>query len=309
MSENEEQEYHPEENQENENRNQELLNREINKQNIQDDSSKKLSSGHEIISEEENKKYFLQFINKNELIKILLIEKDIFPYKTYELLTSLEELQPKNIFFANFTSAQELVDELNNPNSNINFSIIKKQANVLELFFVFPIEGEDNSMEIELTANNINNREMFRQLFEKYQSIKQEQEEDVAQLKNRMNAIEEILVNMQKEQEAQKEQERLEKERLEKEAMEKEAMENEDHNEEQQQINEKEQEIDEVNSKKDLGGKKKDKKEQINEIKSSNNASKRSIQKEKEKEKNIKKGKPEKKKQEKNVNNHKKKIK
>ena len=50
MSENEEQEYHPEENQENENHNQELLNREINKQNIQEDSSKKLTSGHEIIS-------------------------------------------------------------------------------------------------------------------------------------------------------------------------------------------------------------------------------------------------------------------
>ena len=300
MSENEEQEYHPEENQENENQNHELLNPEINKQDIQEDSSKKLISGHEIISEEENKKYFLEFINKNELIKILLTEKDIFPYKTYELLTSLEELQPKNIFFSNFASAQELTNELNNPNTNINFSIIKKQANVLELFFVFPIEGEDNSMEIELTANNINNREMFRQLFEKYQNIKQEQEEDVAQLKNRMNAIEEILVNMQKEQEIQKEQERLEKERLEKEAMEKE-MENEEHNEEEH--NEKEPEKEEINNKKEILGKKK---EQINEIKSSNTSSKRNIQKEKEK--NIKKGKPEKKKQEKNINNHKKKL-
>ena len=301
MSENEEQEYHPEENQENENQNHELLNPEINKQDIQEDSSKKLISGHEIISEEENKKYFLEFINKNELIKILLTEKDIFPYKTYELLTSLEELQPKNIFFSNFASAQELTNELNNPNTNINFSIIKKQANVLELFFVFPIEGEDNSMEIELIANNINNREMFRQLFEKYQNIKQEQEEDVAQLKNRMNAIEEILVNMQKEQEIQKEQERLEKERLEKEAMEKE-MENEEHNDEEH--NEKEPEKEEINNKKEILGKKK---EQINEIKSSNTSSKRNIQKEKEK--NIKKGKPEKKKQEKNINNHKKKIK
>jgi len=301
MSENEEQEYHPEENQENENQNHELLNPEINKQDIQEDSSKKLINGHEIISEEENKKYFLEFINENELIKILLTEKDIFPYKTYELLTSLEELQPKNIFFSNFASAQELTNELNNPNTNINFSIIKKQANVLELFFVFPIEGEDNSMEIELTANNINNREMFRQLFEKYQNIKQEQEEDVAQLKNRMNAIEEILVNMQKEQEIQKEQERLEKERLEKEAMEKE-MENEEHNEEEH--NEKEPEKEEINNKKEILGKKN---EQINEIKSSNTSSKRNIQKEKEK--NIKKGKPEKKKQEKNINNHKKKIK
>ena len=181
MSENEEQEYHPEENQENENQNHELLNPEINKQDIQEESSKKLINGHEIISEEENKKYFLEFINKNELIKILLTERDIFPYKKYELLTSLEELQPKNIFFSNFASAQELTNELNNPNTNINFSIIKKQANVLELFFVFPIEGEDNSMEIELTADNINNREMVRQLFEKYQNIKQEQEEDVAQ--------------------------------------------------------------------------------------------------------------------------------
>ena len=300
MSENEEQEYHPEENQENENQNHELLNPEINKQDIQEDSSKKLISGHEIISEEENKKYFLEFINKNELIKILLTEKDIFPYKTYELLTSLEELQPKNIFFSNFASAQELTNELNNPNTNINFSIIKKQANVLELFFVFPIEGEDNSMEIELTANNINNREMFRQLFEKYQNIKQEQEEDVAQLKNRMNAIEEILVNMQKEQEIQKEQERLEKERLEKERLEKEAMENEEHNEEEH--NEKEPEKEEINNKKEILGKKK---EQINEIKSSNTSSKRNIQKEKEK--NIKKGKPEKKKQEKNINKPKKK--
>ena len=301
MSENEEQEYHPEENHEIENQNQEILNQDINRQNIQEDSSKKLISGHEIISEEENKKYFLEFINKNELIKILLTEKDIFPYKTYELLTSLEELQPKNIFFSNFASAQELTNELNNPNTNINFSIIKKQANVLELFFVFPIEGEDNSMEIELIANNINNREMFRQLFEKYQNIKQEQEEDVAQLKNRMNTIEEILVNMQKEQEIQKEQERLEKERLEKEAMEKE-MENEEHNEEEH--NEKEPEKEEINNKKEILGKKK---EQINEIKSSNTSSKRNIQKEKEK--NIKKGKPEKKKQEKNINNHKKKIK
>ena len=302
MSENEEQEYHPEENQENENQNHELLNPEINKQDIQEDSSKKLINGHEIISEEENKKYFLEFINKNELIKILLTEKDIFPYKTYELLTSLEELQPKNIFFSNFASAQELTNELNNPNTNINFSIIKKQANVLELFFVFPIEGEDNSMEIELTANNINDREMFRQLFEKYQSIKQEQEEDVTQLKNRMNAIEEIINNMQKEQEELKEKERLEKERLEKERLEKE-MENEEHNEEENNENENEGENKEDKKKDAL----ENKKGKLNENHVSNTGSKKSLQKEKDK--NIKKGKPEKKKQEKNINNNKKKFK
>ena len=267
---------------------------------IKDDASKKLKYGHEIISEEENKKYFLEFINKSDLIKIILVEKDIFPYKTYELSTSLEELQPKNDFFKSFYSVNDLIEELNNPNSSINFSIFKKQTNVIELFFVFPIEGEDNTMEIELNANQINDREMFRQLFEKYKSIKQEQEEDVTQLKNRMNKIEEILTNMQKEQERIKEEERLEKERLEKERLEKE-MENEEHNEQEKDENEgnenmsKKGEVENKNNKK-----------LINEVNFSNKESKKSFQKDN---KNIKKGKPEKKKQDKNINNSKKKIK
>ena len=267
---------------------------------IKDDASKKLKHGHEIISEEENKKYFLEFINKSDLIKIILVEKDIFPYKTYELSTSLEELQPKNDFFKSFNSVNDLIEELNNPNSSINFSIFKKQTNVIELFFVFPIEGEDNTMEIELNANQINDREMFRQLFEKYKSIKQEQEEDVTQLKNRMNKIEEILTNMQKEQERIKEEERLEKERLEKERLEKE-MENEEHNEQEKDENEgnenmsKKGEVENKNNKK-----------LINEVNFSNKESKKSIQKDN---KNIKKGKPEKNKQDKNINNSKKKIK
>ena len=267
---------------------------------IKDDASKKLKHGHEIISEEENKKYFLEFINKSDLIKIILVEKDIFPYKTYELSTSLEELQPKNDYFKSFNSVNDLIEELNNPNSSINFSIFKKQTNVIELFFVFPIEGEDNTMEIELNANQINDREMFRQLFEKYKSIKQEQEEDVTQLKNRMNKIEEILTNMQKEQERIKEEERLEKERLEKERLEKE-MENEEHNEQEKDENEgnenmsKKGEVENKNNKK-----------LINEVNFSNKESKKSFQKDN---KNIKKGKPEKKKQDKNINNSKKKIK
>jgi len=265
-----------------------------------DDVSKKIKHGHEIISEEENKKYFLEFINKSDLIKIILIEKDIFPYKIYELSTSLEELQPKNDFFKSFNSVNELIEELNNPNTSINFSLIKKQTNIIELFFIFPIEGEDNTMEIELNANQINDREMFRQLFEKYKSIKQEQEEDVTQLKTRMNKIEEILTNMQKEQERQKEEERLEKERLEREK----EMENEEHNEQEKDGNEGSEN---ENMSKKGEGENKNGKKQINEINFSNKESKKSLQKEKDK--NIKKGKPEKKKQDKNINNTKKKIK
>ena len=251
-----------------------------------DGNSKKIKHGHEIISEEENKKYFLEFLNKGDLIKIILTEKDIFPYKTFELSTSLEELQPKNDYFKLFISTSQLTEELNNPNTTINFTLIKKQTNVIELFFIFPIESEDNSMEIELQANQINDREIFRQLFEKYKSIKQEQEEDVAQLNNRMNKIEEILTNMQKEQERIKEEERLEKERLEKEK----EMENEEHNEEEKNENEGGENA-EKNSKKGNVINKNSKK-QINEFNYSNKESKKSFQKEKDK--NVKKGKTEK---------------
>ena len=276
MSEEHVQENYPQENNE-------LLNNEKENQNEKEDTSKKLFSGHEIISEEENKKYLLNFINKNDLIKIILKEKDIFPYKTYELITSLEELQPKNVFFSNFVSNNELIQELNNPNTAINFSLFKKKANIIELFFVFPIEDEDNTMEIELNANEINDREIFRQLFEKYQSIKEEQEEDAMQLKNRMNAIEEILGNMQKEQEIQKEKEKIEKERFEKE------MENEEYGEEEH----KEEENEEMKEKEDIEntenvGKKlilgnKNKNNELNEIKSSKQNSKSTFQKDKEK--------------------------
>jgi hypothetical protein len=274
----------------------------------QKDFSKNIISGHEIISEEENKKYFLQFINKNDLIKIILTEKDIFPYKTYELSTSLDELKPKNEYFSSFETTKELIEELNNPQSTINFSLIKKQANVLELFFIFPIEGEDNTMEIELTANSINDREIFRQLFEKYKSIKQEQDEDLMQLKNRINVIEDILSNIQEEQ---KEQERLEKEKLEKERLEKERlekeMENEEHIKEEQNVNDDVKKNEKIKKKGEVVVE--SKKNQVNENKYSNKGSKKGFQKEKDKEKNIKKEKPEKKKKENNINNNKKKIK
>ena len=59
-------------------KNNELLNNEKENQNVKEDTSKNLFPGYEIISEEENKKYLLNFINKKDLIKIILKEKRHF---------------------------------------------------------------------------------------------------------------------------------------------------------------------------------------------------------------------------------------
>ena len=234
---NSEQEIHHEENQPNEIQNEVEENRDINNHIEEENStSKKIQIGHEL-SSEDNKKYFLLFIPQKDLLKILLTEKDIFPYKTYELLISLEELRPKNDFFLQFSSLQDLSSELNSSNTTISFKIYKQKTNVIELAFVFPDEEE----EVELIANEITDREIFGQLFEKYKSIKQEQEEDINQLKNRMNHIEEILVKMQKEQEEEKEKERLEKERIEQEKLEQERLEKENEQKKmEEEIKEKE---------------------------------------------------------------------
>ena len=238
-------------------------NQDSNNQRVEDNNfiSKNIQLGHEL-SSEDNKKYFLLFSPQKDLLKIILTEKDIFPYKTFELLISLEELKPKNDFFCQFSSLHDLSSELNNPNTSIGFKLIKQKANVMGLAFVFPDEEE----EVELVANQITDRELFRQLFEKYKSIKQEQDEDLIQLKSRINQIEEILVNMQKEQEAQREKERLEKEKQEKEK------EEENKNENEENVNDNN-----VNEVQEI------KKSQVSEVKPSNKSSKKSIKKDKEK--------------------------
>lgn len=172
--------------------NQEISNPIIN----ENPSMKKLKDIHEIVSEEENKTYTLKFIPKGNNLKILLTEQDNFPAKIYELYLDLEELKLKNDLFSIYTSTKELSDLLNKSDNNITFTIKKKPENIMSLTIIFPTVEDnniDNDVEIDLNENIIDDREMFRQLFEKYKSIQQEQDEDINQFLNRIKNIEEIL--------------------------------------------------------------------------------------------------------------------
>ena len=63
---------------------------------------------------------------------------------------------------------------------------------VIALVIVFLVEEENNFIEIDLNENIIDDREMFRQLFEKYKSIQKEQNEDINEFNHRIKKIEEI---------------------------------------------------------------------------------------------------------------------
>ena len=192
------QENQPQENHENEHEEEIAFNQEqdINQHIINENPSTKiLKDIHEIVSEEENKTYTLKFIPIGDNLKILLSEQDNFPAKIYEIYLALEELKLKTELFSVYSSSKELSDQLNKSDNNINYFIRKKPDNIMALTIKFQSEEEnnDNFIEIDLNENIIDNREMFRQLFEKYKSIQKEQEEDISQFLNRIKNIEEIL--------------------------------------------------------------------------------------------------------------------
>ena len=235
--------------------NQELNNNQINNGNL---SKKNGKNFHQIFSEEENKNYILKFSSIGNNLKILLSEQDNFPAKTYEVLLALEELQLKNDLFKIYSSAKELSEILKtNENKNINFNIKRKSVNILALTIIFPKSEEysDNDIEIDLTENIIDDREMFRQLFEKYKSIQQEQNEDIEQFMNKIAKIEEILTPHDVKQ----------------------ANENEE-NKGEENVEEKEKSNENAEEKK-VEEEKKIEEDKISEVKSSNKASKKSIQK------------------------------
>ena len=293
------QENQPQENHENENEEEIAFNQDqdINQPIINENpSTKKLKDIHEIVSEEENKTYTLKFIPVGDNIKILLSEQDNFPAKIYEIYLALEELKLKSELFSAYSSSKELSEQLNKSENNINYYIRKKPENIMALTIKFTSEEEnnDNFIEIDLNENIIDNREMFRQLFEKYKSIQKEQEEDISQFLNRLKNIEEILkaheeppVEENQNQENQENQEIQENQEMQAD------LQNEEGHEQQLEDKVEEKNIEE----------KREVKEEKEEIKSSNKESMSSIQKGK----NVKKGKVEKNKEEKKKNIKKKK--
>jgi len=170
------------------------LHQDINKQeNHQESTPAKQKKVNRIMMEQDNITYALDLSIVGKNLKLLLSEQVAFPAKSYEVYLALDELKLKNDLFAIYNSIEELFEELSNPEDKLTYNIKKKEGGVLALVIVFLIDEENNYIEIDLNENIIDDREMFRQLFEKYKSILHEQEEDIAQFMSRINTIEGIL--------------------------------------------------------------------------------------------------------------------
>ena len=154
---------------------------------------KEIPKIHTISDEEEDKKFTLVFERAGKKIKILLSEKDVFPARSYEEYFTYEDLITKNEWFNHFSNIKEITNELNEINNNEKYSIKRNKNNSLSVLINFPKETEIAEIEFNLIENEIDDREMFRQLFAKFKSIQQEHEEDVNNFMNRIKNLEEIL--------------------------------------------------------------------------------------------------------------------
>ena len=226
-----------------------------------------------LMIEQDNIPYYLDISIVGKNLKLLLTEQVNFPAKSYEVFLALDELKLKNDLFAIYNSIEELFEELSAPEDKLTYNIKKKEGGVIALVIAFLVEEENNFIEIDLNENIIDDREMFRQLYEKYKSIQREQEEDIAHFMSRINTIEEILAPPKEEHVPEQS-----------EAQGEEHMNGEEHENEQHSENMMKEEVTESN---------KGLPHESLEIKSSNQESTNSIQKGK----NVKKGKVVKKKE------------
>ena len=242
-------------------------------QNNQESTPKKQKKSHRVMMEQDNITYSLDISIVGKNLKFLLSEQVNFPAKSYEVYLALDELKLKNDLFAIYNSIEELFEELSSPEDKLTYNIKKKEGGVIALVIAFLVEEENNYIEIDLNENIIDDREMFRQLYEKYKSIQREQEEDIAHFMSRINAIEEILAPPKEEHVPEQS-----------EAQGEEHMNGEEHENEQHSENMMKEEVTESN---------KGLPHESLEIKSSNQESTNSIQKGK----NVKKGKVVKKKE------------
>ena len=182
------------ENSDNQDQNQSFPQFEINNENLEGKNDLAINLtrknqreiGHEILLEEENKTYKLSFHPLGEKIKIFLLEKDIFPARSFEIMIPLSEF-PQESFSK---SVKEITDELNLNDNKINFKINKTSVGTLELEMN---SNNIHNIKYELNENMIDDREMLKQLYEKYKSIKKEQEENYDMFRNRLKNVEEIL--------------------------------------------------------------------------------------------------------------------
>ena len=170
------------------------INQDINSPtNNQESTPTKPKKFSRLKMEQDNIAYYLDISIVGKNLKLLLSEQVGFPAKSYEIYLALDELKLKDDLFAIYNSIEELFEELSHPEDKLTYNLKKKDGGVMALVIVFLIDEEKNYIEIDLNENIIDDREMFRQLFEKYKSIQLEQEEDIAHFMSRIKTIEEIL--------------------------------------------------------------------------------------------------------------------
>ena len=169
----------------------------------------KNENSYKVDKKEEEIKINLALINNSINIKIKY-GNDIF-----NSLLSLKELQENNTFFNLFNSIEDVLNLLYN-SFNENHYNIQKGKNNLILNIDILYENKKNKVSFILEKNDIKNEDKIKSLYiltYKFINENNELKEDINYLKNKVNSIENLLINFLKEKNEKKKEKFKNKER------------------------------------------------------------------------------------------------
>ena len=157
------------------------------------------------IKSDEKVTFLLRFEIVKEKMNISVIEKNSFPQNKYENYYTLEDFIEINKWFDIFNKIETLLYELELLTKNEYFTIEQKDKNVLCLFIVFQNDLLD-TIEISLTAKEINNLGLFSQLIPRIPEIESKENNENSFFNEKIDNLEYLLQNIEEINKARKEE-------------------------------------------------------------------------------------------------------
>ena len=149
------------------------------------------SDAYKILSKEKSL-YYVHFEQVDEVLKIIIQERNSNPKNTYEKNYTLDELIQTNDWFKLFDNIKDLLNELELLVKNDNLGIKLKKEGELSLYMILPNKLM-NPVEIIVPQNGIKERKLFKEIYLSLLNIEQKHRQESKRINEKLISLEHAL--------------------------------------------------------------------------------------------------------------------
>ena len=149
------------------------------------------SNAFQLFSEEKIL-YNIYFENKENKLKIFVLERDSNPKNIFEKIFSLDELIQTNDWFKIFDNIKDLLNELELLIKNDNLGIKLKKEGELSLYIILPNKLMQ-PVEIVLPQNNLKEKKMFKEIYLSLLNIEQKHRQEMKRISEKLLELENAI--------------------------------------------------------------------------------------------------------------------